>query len=148
MFAIQPFESQHLLPAMRLAAKTLPEQYPTEFFLQLARDVNRYFRVAVEVESGRVIGLIVGARQPGMEGNVLLFAVDSDFQGQGIGRALLKDLQRRMSIEDIRSIKLEVRPDNRRAISFYEHEGFSVTGLEEHAYKDGSDALWMAKTLR
>lgn len=132
---------------MRLAAKTLPEQYPHDFFLQLARLGSPHFRVAKAASSGRLVGFIVGVKQPALAGNVLLLAVDPDAQGQGLGRMLLRDLQRSMTLDDVRELSLEVRTDNFRAIQFYERQGFAVTGLQERVYRDGSDALWMSKAL-
>lgn len=147
VFTVDSFEAKDLLDVMQLASRVLPERYPYEFFLQMARAQGQYFRVAREQETGRIAGFIVAAKQPGLQGRVLVFGVDPALQGRGLGRLLLRDIQRSLTLEDVRSLQLEVRPDNRRAISFYQHEGFAVTGLQERAYKDGSDALWMAKAL-
>lgn len=147
LFVIEPFEVRDLMPVMNLATRTLPETYSAEFFLNMARSQGRYFRVARHVETGRVQGFILGCRRPGLEGTVLLFAVDPGHRGKGLGRALLHDVQRAFSLDDVRSVNLEVRPDNAGAINFYQREGFAVTGLEHGVYRDGSDALSMTKPL-
>jgi ribosomal protein S18 acetylase RimI-like enzyme len=147
MFVIEPFTTNDLVPVMNLASRTLPEAYSAEFFLTMSRAQGRYFRVARHVEGGRVTGFIVGCRKPGLEGSVLLFAVDPDYRGQGLGRALFRDVQQQLMLDDVRLLNLEVRPDNRNAIQFYQREGFRVGGVEEAVYKDGSDALWMSKPL-
>jgi len=145
---IEPFHPNDLLPVMRLAARTLPEEYPYEFYLQMARLQGRHFRVAKEGVTRDVLGFIVAAKEPGLRANVLLFAVDPGLQGQGIGRALLRDVQRSLTLDEVRALELQVRSDNRRAIEFYRREGFIVVGRESGVYRDGADALAMSKSLR
>lgn len=147
MFVLEPFQPSDLLGVMRLAARTLSESYPFEFFLQMARLDTCHFRVAREVETGRLVGAIIAVRQPACEGSVLLITVDPAHQGQGLGRQLLRDAQRALALRDVRTLQLEVRPENQRAIEFYEREGFTVAKWEEHVYRDGSDALLMTKPL-
>lgn len=147
MFVVEPFDSKDLLSVMRLASRVLPEEYPYEFFLRMARGAGRLFRVAREAETGQILGFIVGGKKPGLQGDVLLFAVDPQHQGRGIGHALIRDLQRTLALDDVRELGLEVRTDNVRAIHFYQREGFRVTSVEERVYKDGGDAFWMTKPL-
>ncbi len=147
MYKVEPFQPSDLIPVMRLASRVLPEQYPVEFYLQLARNHGPLFKVVREIGSGQLLGFIVAARQPGLRSNVLLFGVDPAHQGRGIGRSLLRSVQRSLTLSNVRELDLEVRPDNVRAIDFYRREGFAVTGLESKVYKDGSDALHMSKPL-
>lgn len=132
---------------MRLSSQTLGEEYPFGFFAQMAAYQGRYFRVARHVETGEVVGFLVASRQPGLQSRILLFAVDSEFQGRGVGRALLQDAQRALALDNVRLVQLEVRPDNRKAIEFYQRSGFRVSRVEEGVYGDGSDALVMTKPL-
>jgi [ribosomal protein S18]-alanine N-acetyltransferase len=148
VITIDTFHSRDLVGVMRLASRTLPEEYSYDFYTQLASAQGRHFRVAREVATGRMVGFLVAAREPGLQANVLLFAVEPDYQGLGIGRALLRDAQRRLALENVRQLRLEVRTDNPRAIKFYQREGFNVAGLESAVYKDGSDAIAMWKVLR
>lgn len=147
VFVLGPFESRDLLDVMRLSTQTLGEEYPFTFFTQMAASQGKHFRVARKVEDGQVIGFLVAARQPALQGRILLFSVDPDFQGLGIGRALLRDAQRALVLDDVRSLQLEVRPDNARAIEFYQRHGFNVSRVQAGAYRDGSDALLMTKPL-
>lgn len=148
MIGIETFQTKDLVDVMRLAARTLPEDYPYDFYLDLARAQERHFRVARDVTTGKIVGFLVAAKEPGLQANVLLFAVDPDYQGLGIGRSLLRDAQRRLTLDNIRRLRLEVRLDNARAIKFYQREGFTVAGLEPGVYKDGADAVAMWKALR
>lgn len=147
MISIETFQSRDLVDVMRLAARTLPEEYPYDFFLDLSRTQGPHFRIARDVTTNQVVGFLVAAKEPALQANVLLFAVDPGRQGQGIGRALLRDVQRRLTIENVRKLRLQVRVDNPRAIRFYQREGFNVAGLETGVYRDGGDAVAMHKTL-
>jgi ribosomal protein S18 acetylase RimI-like enzyme len=52
------------------------------------------------------------------------------YQGQGIGRAVLRATLSRYPAA--RAVRLEVEPRNQRAIRFYEAEGFAAAGSIEH----------------
>lgn len=147
MFTIDRFHPRDLVRVMQLATRTLPERYPPEFFLTMSGTQSRHFRVARDSVTGEVLGFLLAAREPGLVANVLMLAVDPGLQGQGIGRALLKDAQRNLALDDVRALRLEVRVDNVRAIRFYRRMGFDVVGLEPGVYRDGADALAMTKPL-
>ena len=144
---IQPFRSQDLVSVLQLVSRSLGEEIPYQFFLQMASLRPEYCLVAKDPSDDRVLGLIVGTKETGHSGRVLVFAVDPETQGQGVGRALLRSLQGSMAIEEVRQVHLEVRADNARAIDFYRRHGFQVTGVQERAYRDGQDAFVMMKPL-
>jgi ribosomal protein S18 acetylase RimI-like enzyme len=148
MFVIERFEASDVLAVLRLAQRSLGEELPYTFFLQMSSLRPDYCKVARDPETGGVVGFIVGNKEPGLEGRVLAFAVDPRYQSLGVGRELLGALQREMMFHDVRQVRLEVRADNTRAIDFYQRHGFNVTKLEPRAYKDGVDAFHMMKPLR
>lgn len=147
-FVIEPFRAPDLVSVLRLVQRSLGEEIPYTFFLQMSSLKPEYCKVARDPASGGVVGLIVGTKEAGCEGRVLLFAVDPKYQGLGVGRGLLSTLQQDMALEDVRQVSLEVRVDNARAIDFYTRHGFQVTGISEGAYKDGGDAYRMMKPIR
>jgi ribosomal protein S18 acetylase RimI-like enzyme len=51
-------------------------------------------------------------------------AVDRDFQGRGLGGALLADAAQRAAHSDIAGFTLLVDAKNAKAVAFYEHHGF------------------------
>lgn len=147
-FVIEPFRAPDLVGALRLVKRSLGEELPFSFLLQMSELKPQYVKVARDPSTGELVGLIVGTKEAGHEGRVLVFAVDPAFQGLGAGHGLLGSLQQDMALEDVRQVSLEVRTDNERAIAFYTRHGFHVTGLEPGSYKDGSDAFRMMKPLR
>ena len=78
-------------------------------------------------------------------------AVHDDFQGRGVGSALLVAI---LELADrwlaLRRIELEVYTDNAAAIALYEKFGFVQEGqLRDYAFRDGGyiDAFFMARVL-
>jgi ribosomal-protein-alanine N-acetyltransferase len=74
--------------------------------------------------------------------------VSPEFQGRGIGTALLAALLARAD-ELFAPVFLEVRTDNTAAISLYERHGFTRIGLRKRYYRpSGADAYTMMRPAR
>ena len=72
--------------------------------------------------------------------------VDPAYQGQGIGRGMLRNL---IEYADGGTIFLEVRTDNEAAIALYESEGFRKMGIRKRYYRvSGADAYTMKREQR
>lgn len=76
-------------------------------------------------------------------------AVHDDWQGQGLGYALLSEaLQLADKWMDLRRVELEVYVDNERGVKLYERCGFVIEGtFKKYAYRDGQyvDVYAMAR---
>lgn len=84
------------------------------------------------------------------EAHLLTLVVAIEFQGQGFGRLLLKQMLSIAHRHGAETIFLEVRPSNTVAIGLYNDTGFNEIGIRPNYYpaKDGrEDALIMAMTL-
>jgi ribosomal-protein-alanine N-acetyltransferase len=82
------------------------------------------------------------------ESEIHTIGVDPDYQGRGIGRALLCGL---LAVADAwgATVFLEVRTDNDVAKALYEAEGFTVVGLRRRYYaSSGADAHTMRRSGR
>lgn len=99
-------------------------------------------------EHGRLIGyagLAVAGRAPDLEASVHTIGVAREWQGRGVGRALLRRL---LDIVDsvAAPVFLEVRTDNDVAIGMYERHGFDKLGLRRRYYQpSGADAYTMGR---
>lgn len=90
---------------------------------------------------------VVGTRRDA-EASVHTIGVDPDWQGQGIGRALLSALLA-VADEFRAPVYLEVRTDNAAAIALYRAHGFATIGLRRRYYQpSGADAFTMARPAR
>ena len=98
---------------------------------------------------GRIIGYFLMSIAAD-EAHVLNICIDPNFQGQGLGRQLLRALVRVARGRKAERVFLEVRPSNAGAIALYYSEGFNEIGRRPRYYpaRDGrEDALVMAIEL-
>ena len=76
-------------------------------------------------------GSVVGSVMAGYEGHrgwINYLAVAPARQRTGLGRVLMAAAEDRLRSAGCPKINLQVRPDNRAAIAFYERLGFAVEG--------------------
>lgn len=79
-------------------------------------------------------------------GWIITIGVLPDFEGRGIGRTLLQQMETKM-LEQVTCLKLTVRRSNARAISLYDHCGYRWVSTACGYYSDGEDGLIMEKNL-
>lgn len=78
------------------------------------------------------------------EADVQHLAVDVSLNGRGGGSSLLQEALIRLAIREVKSVFLEVRASNDRAIGLYERVGFRKVGVRAGYYADeGEDAVVM-----
>jgi len=83
-------------------------------------------------------GKLVGFSAVRRDGYILFLAVDSDYQGEGFGEALVARVA-----EDYSSVTCHVRTTNRDALRFYQHIGFTIERRIDNYYEDGGDAYYL-----
>jgi ribosomal-protein-alanine N-acetyltransferase len=85
------------------------------------------------------------------EAHLLNIAVRRSMQGQGIGRLMLEHAAALARARDMKSILLEVRPSNDRAVMVYERYGFAGIGIRKGYYPlaggNREDAIVMSLAL-
>ena len=79
---------------------------------------------------------------------VLMLAVLPEIRRKSIGRNLMEQLYECCSMKGYDTVILEVRKSNREAITFYELQGFAITGEIGNFYSNGEDTHKMMKVLR
>jgi ribosomal-protein-alanine acetyltransferase len=100
----------------------------------------------------RILGFIIilYRRGSGVAG-IETINVDPSFQGQGIGKRLLKAGEAKIVEKGFSKIRLEVSAGNKQACALYEKSGFRITALLKHYYKNQHhgthDAFRMVKQL-
>ncbi|MBI3743454.1 MAG: peptidase C39 family protein [Chloroflexi bacterium] len=80
-------------------------------------------------------------------GHLYSIVTDQSHQGGGLGGKLLLACEEAAVAQGCEQMLLEVRPDNDRAIHFYETRGYRAIGRIENYYSDGADAIQMTKRL-
>jgi [ribosomal protein S18]-alanine N-acetyltransferase len=102
------------------------------------------FEVAGRVQAYAILSIMAG------DCHVMNLSVDPEVQGQGIGRAMLRQLTEIARSYNIDAMLLEARPSNAAALKLYTSEGFNEIGMRKAYYpaKWGrEDAMILAKTL-
>lgn len=74
-------------------------------------------------------------------------AVDPDWQGKGIGRALMQAMEETALARGFVTMRLEVRADSKNARTLYESQGYRQIGTVESYYEDGMQAVRYEKRL-
>ena len=62
--------------------------------------------------------------------------VSQEYQKQGLGHALIEIAKEQARNENRRAVILETQSSNVNAIGFYQHEGFTLIGLDTCCYKN------------
>lgn len=89
---------------------------------------------------------VAGLREP--EAEVHNVGVDPAYQGQGVGKTLLRALLARADELGAPTF-LEVRTDNQSAIALYRAHGFEFVGVRKRYYQpSGADAYTMRRPAR
>jgi ribosomal-protein-alanine N-acetyltransferase len=80
-------------------------------------------------------------------GAARLYSIAVESAEKGVGRALLEASESAASRRGARSLRLEVREGNTRAIDLYEKNGYLPIGRRPEYYQDGATALRYEKQL-
>jgi ribosomal-protein-alanine N-acetyltransferase len=104
----------------------------------------RVFENAGRVQAYAIMSLMGG------DCHVMNLTVDPEVQGQGVGRAVMRQLTEIARSYRVESMLLEARPSNAAALRLYTSEGFHEVGTRKAYYpaKWGrEDAIILAKAL-
>jgi GNAT superfamily N-acetyltransferase len=122
---------------------TLGYDYPAESTRQrlcviLARETDRIFVVYRDVD-GFVAGYLHAADYEvvylGSMKNILSLAVDTDFQGLGLGRALLGAVESWAKASGCASVRLVSSENREQAHAFYLHCGYAIRKTQKNFIK-------------
>jgi ribosomal-protein-alanine N-acetyltransferase len=112
------------------------------FWGELGQGATRHYVVA---ETGQALVGYAGLAAAAGDADVQTLAVDPSHQGRGLGALLLRELLREAGARGCPAVLLEVRVDNRPAVSLYERHGFERIGLRRGYYPGGVDAAVMRR---
>ncbi len=145
MLVVEPARNEDMDAVSRLAARTLSEQYDPEWLASHMGERTPFW-VARDVRLNQVVGFALADRD-GVEGHLLAIAVDKASQKRGIGSALVKTVRNDLALSGAYRLRLEVRSDDAATQAFYARHGFAPEGIQESVYRDGGDAVTMARPL-
>ena len=77
-----------------------------------------------------------------------LLAVEPEYRRRGVGRNLVRWLEKSAKVAGAGFVSLEVRASNHRALRFYAELGYQETGMLPGYYSGVDDATLLARDLR
>jgi RimJ/RimL family protein N-acetyltransferase len=102
-----------------------------DYFLNI--DFVQHVALVAEVEESGEPAIVAGARyvllEPGRA--EMAFAVIDEYQGQGLGSALMRSLAQLARAQGLRELVAEVLPENAAMLSVFEKSGLTCTTRRE-----------------
>ncbi|UCC93660.1 MAG: GNAT family N-acetyltransferase [Thermoplasmata archaeon] len=139
------FEPEDLEPVVALVTRTFDQVFSQEMYLALQQAWPE--GQIIDVEAGRLAGVLLSMRRGATVGRVLIMAVAEGYRDMGIGSHLLKAFIQQCVREGVVSVVLEVRASNLRAQEFYRRFGFHVVEPLVSYYPDGEDGVLMSMDI-
>jgi ribosomal protein S18 acetylase RimI-like enzyme len=109
----------------RACGLTRPQNDPHKDIARKLKVNPEWFLVAER--AGEIVGTVMAGYE-GHRGWINYLGVAPALQRGGLGRRLMDEAEARLRAAGCPKINLQVRPDNRAAIAFYERIGFAVEG--------------------
>jgi ribosomal protein S18 acetylase RimI-like enzyme len=126
---LRQFELEHDYPAVlalwQMAGPGLhvsPSDMPAELARKLERDPDLFL---VAEAGDQLVGTVLGGFD-GRRGMVYHLTVAADWRGQGIGAALMAELEARLAARGCHKAYLMVASENSEVTAFYERRGWRV----------------------
>jgi len=145
-FSIEKMDLSHLDRVLAIEKKCFGDPWSRQMFeREIFSPIARYI-VAVDKE-GNIYGY-AGIITIFDTAEITNIAVDPNFRGYGIGRALMKNLLENIT-KEVDKAYLEVRSSNTPAINLYEKFGFVRVGVRRNYYDNPpEDAILMTKIIK
>lgn len=138
---MRQFEPRDLDAVMALVTGTFDQLFSQEMYLAIQQAWPE--GQMIDVEGGRLAGVLLSMRRSATVGRVLVMAVADGYRDMGIGAHLLRAFLRQCAREGMVSVVLEVRVSNVRAQAFYRRFGFRHVEVLGAYYPDGEDGVLM-----
>jgi ribosomal-protein-alanine N-acetyltransferase len=114
-----------------------------QFNIQLPEYIRKFY---VAVKENKIVGYIV-CWLSDKTAHIYNISVKKEVQNLGIGRCLLEYLLEELQKYGFKTVVLEVRKSNSKAINLYKKFGFAEVKVLPKFYPDGEDAIFMIKNL-
>ena len=141
MYTVRIFQPTDMFPVIKLASETLTERYNPSLFNYFYETFNQGFLVAEKHH--KIVGFIVGVKISSESVRILMIAVSEKQRRLNIGSALLNNFLRKILIQNINHVELEVKKSNNGAIKFYQKHKFVIVDTIPKFYQNGEDAFTM-----
>ncbi|MBK9768688.1 MAG: ribosomal protein S18-alanine N-acetyltransferase [Chloracidobacterium sp.] len=150
---IRPIDTSHIADLISIANETnLNHWSATGYLDELKNPLSIMLRLADDENQtiGFIVGRIVAAsdNDTSVDGEIYNIGVRESRHGHGFGQMLLDSFTAKCREHEARSIWLEVRCSNSRAIRLYARNGFENVSIRTALYSDPrEDGILMRRML-
>lgn len=135
---------EDIVEVLEIQADLSFQNWSQESFLSEIRNID--YSVPLVAKNGRIWGYMV-VRILADEAELCSIAVSREKMGMGVAQAMWRSADHILHQRQIKSMFLEVRVSNSRAIAFYRKNRFQDQGVRKSYYADGEDALIMVRSI-
>jgi ribosomal-protein-alanine N-acetyltransferase len=100
----------------------------------------------VAVEENHIVGFVLSEENPPLA-HIITLDVAEKHRQQGVGTAMLRQLEENLALRGVRSILLETATDNEAAVAFWKRHGYRIEATLKRYYLRQIDAYEMRKIL-
>jgi len=141
MIMLKGFDSEEINTMVDLVKETFGKEYSRELFLEMGTLFPEEFITAFD--GSKLIGFLMGALTSPKEARILIFVIDREHRGKGIGTEIMETFLERCKGKGIKRVRLEVKTTNKNAIELYKRFGFRIVDTLNKYYRDGNDGYLM-----
>lgn len=141
---IREFRRPDIKKVLEIEMSSFSDPYPSNILVEIY-NLGAGFLVAQEDNS--IVGYIIFWIRFEDEGHIISIAVDEKHRRKGIASKLVETTMEIFKKYSVKTIKLEVRVENKGAQKFYKKLGFVERKVLEKYYEDFEDAVIMDKKL-
>ncbi len=143
---LRDYQPQDFAAVFRLDQSCFPagiaySKTTLKYFLSLASA-----DCVVALEGDRVIGFILTEENPPLA-HVITLDIAEAHRRTGIGRLLLAEIERDLSLRGVRTVLLETAMENEAAVAFWQRHGYRIEAVLKRYYLGRLDAYEMRKIL-
>ncbi|MFX0057298.1 MAG: ribosomal protein S18-alanine N-acetyltransferase [Candidatus Hodarchaeota archaeon] len=120
------------------------DAFSRETIKKLMVQNNLFLKIEDKKISNKIIGFIIAIKDDEERINIVNFVVKKRFQELGYGSILLKEaLEKIRKLKQIKTIILNVKTSNKKAIDLYKKFDFRIVGKIEKYYSQNESAYLM-----
>jgi ribosomal-protein-alanine N-acetyltransferase len=101
----------------------------------------------VAIDGNHIAGFVLSEENPPLA-HIITLDVAEKVRRNGIGTALLEQLESNLSARGVRSVLLETAIDNEAAVAFWQRHGYRIEATLKRYYLGRLDAYEMRKRLQ
>jgi len=116
----------------------------SDFLYELETNPYAYYLKMIDKETKEMMGYI-GFWITFEKAQITKVSIAKKYQGHGLSKLLMADVENRIKLASCENITLEVRVSNVVAINLYTSCGFKTVATRKKYYENGEDAYLMLK---